>query len=68
MPSWENLYKYKLKLKKFSTPYQFNVNKMQNEIGFNFLNKIGVKKNHKIVCLVVRDNFYKENFIHDYTS
>jgi hypothetical protein len=31
-------------------------------LALNFLNKIGVKKNHKIVCLVVRDNFYKENF------
>ena len=60
MPRWYALNNFKPN--KFVKQKEFNFSSEQNKIGVNFFDKIGVKKNNKIVCLIVRDDFYKKNF------
>ena len=62
MPNWSSLYNYNYQLKKNKTPKEFKFSNEQNLKGKNFLKKIGASDKKKIVCLVVRDNFYKSNY------
>ncbi len=62
MPNWGSLYNYNYQLKKIKTPKEFKFSNKQNLKGKNFLKKIGAGDNKKIVCLVLRDNFYKSNY------
>ena len=53
MPKWYNL--NQSNPKSFKTVKEFKFSKKQNNEGKNFLNNIGVKKNQKIICLIIRD-------------
>jgi putative glycosyltransferase (TIGR04372 family) len=63
MPKWYNL--NQSNPKSFKTVKEFKFSKKQNNEGKNFLNNIGVKKNQKIICLIIRDNFYKKKLSND---
>ena len=60
MPTWYALDDYDPKnLKKIDA---FKFSKDQNKLGKNFLNQIGIKESSKIICLIIRDDYYKKNF------
>lgn len=47
-------------LKKTAPSLQFT--KKENELGKKFLNEMGLKKDDKFVCLIIRDEEYLKNF------
>ncbi len=61
LPNWWNRKKTKIVNTNLRTPKEFLFDKEKNKIGLNFLKKNGYK-NNKIVCLLVRDNFFKEKY------
>ena len=65
MPRWHTIYPLKFNPKNFKTPKEFKFSSIQNNAGENFLTKIGVKKNQKIICLIIRDGNYKKRYSGD---
>lgn len=65
MPSWQTINKYRFNINNLKIPNEFKFSSEENKIGNNFLNNIGVLKNQKLICLLVRDNFYKKKYSND---
>ena len=62
MPTWRTLYKTQTNIKNFKVPKEFKFSNIQNDVGKNFLTSLGVKKNQKIICLMIRDGNYKKKY------
>lgn len=60
MPTWYALKNYKPKNLKKINALKFS--KVQNKAGNFFFNEIGIKKNTKVIGLIIRDDYYKNNF------
>ncbi len=61
LPNWWNRKSTNFLSTNLKTPKEFIFDKEKNKIGFDFLKKHGYK-NNKIVCLLVRDNFFKKTY------